>query len=148
MIVNSFFNTSDFSEEPITKYLEPYFVESSFNVSHYYNMNLAINQNYANDNYLWDRADKAFESVQTRIIYPYTQEVDVSEWQGYNNAILSFKIFMDNKVGVVERRTYKLVDALSAVGGLMSVVFIAGMIFVSYFQEFIYKQTILGTLFV
>lgn len=40
---------------------------------------------------------------------------------------------MDNKVSVVERRTYKLFDVLSAVGGFMSVIFIGGFIFVSYF---------------
>ena len=40
---------------------------------------------------------------------------------------------MSNKVEIVERRTYKLVDALQAVGGFMGIVFIAGLVFVSYF---------------
>lgn len=69
------------------------------------------------------------------------------DWQGFNNAIISFKIFMDDQVSVVSRRTYKIADAMGDVGGFMGVVYIIGMIFVANFQSFIYKSNILSSLY-
>jgi hypothetical protein len=55
------------------------------------------------------------------------------DWQGFNNAIMCFKIFMDDNVEIVYRRTYKLADAMGDVGGFMGVVVVIGMVFVSNF---------------
>jgi hypothetical protein len=55
------------------------------------------------------------------------------DWQHFNNAIISFKLFMDDKIEVVTRRTYKVSDAMGDVGGFMGVVVIIGMIFVANF---------------
>ena len=56
------------------------------------------------------------------------------DWQGFNNAIISFKFYVDAKVEVVSRRTYKIVDVFGTVGGFMSTIVIIGLVFVSQFQ--------------
>ncbi len=63
VVINSFFDTKDFSPNPIKKYLEPYFVMSGYNESHYYNMNIAINQGIANDDYIYESNGKELSSV-------------------------------------------------------------------------------------
>ncbi len=71
--------------------------------------------------------------IKSSVDYSWEAETNAMDWQGYNNAVISFKIYMDDKVDVVTRRTYKLVDAMGDVGGFMGIVFIIGMLFVSNF---------------
>jgi hypothetical protein len=42
-------------------------------------------------------------------------------------------MFIDDKIEVVTRTTYKIADAMQDVGGFMGVVFIIGMLFVANF---------------
>jgi hypothetical protein len=109
-------------------------VLASYNQSHYYSMNVALNQAVTDDGwFIGGTSTKNLTSVKTSIDYVYIQEVNAMDWQHFNNAVISFKIFMDDKVEVVTRRTYKIADAMGDVGGFMGVVFIIGMIFVSNF---------------
>lgn len=55
------------------------------------------------------------------------------DWQGYNNAVLAFKIVMNESVKTIRRRTFKVPDAFGTIGGFMSIIFIIGLLFVSNF---------------
>jgi hypothetical protein len=71
IVINSFFDSSDFSGNPIKKYLEPYIVTATYNISRYYNLNIAFNEAGTNDNYLYDEKEVAYTTVKSHINYPY-----------------------------------------------------------------------------
>lgn len=71
IIENSYFDISDFSENPVKKYLEPYYVVSSYNQSHYYMVSLSLNQILLDDNYAYSSGLKNLTSVNTHIDYSY-----------------------------------------------------------------------------
>jgi positive regulator of sigma E activity len=55
---------------------------------------------------------------------------------------------MDDHVEVIVRQVYTVQDALAAVGGFMGIAFVIGFLFLHHFQKFIYKSSILQSLFV
>jgi hypothetical protein len=53
VILNSYFDINDFSDNPIKKYLKPYYVTSSSNQAHYYYLALSLNTASVNNNFFY-----------------------------------------------------------------------------------------------
>ena len=129
--------------------MKSYMLSSSLkNLSDYYYINQSVNQNKANDNFFYTFSPDLFDSVQTVMHYSYLQTTNASVWQGFDNAIISIKISMDEKVSTTTRKTYKIYDVLGQIGGFWSTVYITFYVIVNRFQTYIYQSNILTSLYV
>lgn len=133
VILNSYFQTDDFSENPIKEYYKPYELTTfSSTVSSNYFLQLSLNYAILNDGmFISNQRNLTF--VETRMDYPYFQPVKAPISEPMNNAYISIYIVMDSNVKIINRDVYNIFDMMSVVGGFMSVAFIIGLIFVSYF---------------
>eukprot|EP00347_Sterkiella_histriomuscorum_P008262 403345754 len=143
VIQNSYFDQNDFSEDPIKKFLKPYFITSQFNTSQSYYFLLSKNEATLRDSWLLDDTQQK-TYIETRVDYMNNQVLSAV---GQNNSFISLTIQMDDTVKTVSRTTMTFMDALKNTGGFMSVLFVIALNLIQYLQKTIYFTSLVKSLF-
>ena len=127
---NSYFDQTEFTVNPIKKFLSPYYLTSYNNTSQYYYMLLSKNDVSISSSLIYKQYEQT-SFVETRMNYKIAQELAATD--AYNNAYIAIYIQMDDEVKKVQRTHSTLLDVMQNTGGFMSVIVVIAFVMIQYF---------------
>ncbi|CDW90405.1 UNKNOWN [Stylonychia lemnae] len=136
-----YFDVDEFRDSPIKDTIKISTLDLIPNFTQNYDYKLSENEAYVSDTL----TDSFFEGKKQNYYKSRLESTSVSSLQ--TTTLARIRFLLDENVESVERITDTIIDAISQVGGLMSIIFSIISFFVCYIQDFLFNSHIIRKIF-